>query len=260
MTVAIADAPPIHDTPPIPLDGLVFGIDWLEAVVVFHLDDGHVHAAWVRKNKSLGAIDIAVCLRDFYRAAQAGSYKLAALSRAGSEDPVVTVETPGRVVLLHPLGDFVVGCLFEASMPLGMAKLTATRLSAAIESELPILPEVPLTPRSTGDGTPSTQDASPGEAPIRTLAFAATGTARIKSSRPPPATAAEIERIRKLLEHLKERAPDPHVVRLRVALRAGVTPLALSHPEALGAEAMVLVETAIEDVLGIDRAELRSLV
>jgi hypothetical protein len=185
--------------------------------------------------------------------------KLAALSRAGTEDPVVTVETAGRVILIHPLGDFAVACLFESSMPLGMAKLTAARLSAAIAPELPILPEIPLTPRSTGDTLPAPQGGSPADDPIRTLNFPTAGTARLKSSRPPPATPAEIERIRRLLDHLKERAPDPHVVRLRVALRAGVTPLALSHPEALSAEAMVLVETAVEDVLGIDRAELRSL-
>ena len=255
MTVATADVPAAGDAAPIPLDGLVFGIDWLEALVVFHLDDGHVHAAWVGKGRSFGSIEIAVCMRDLYRACQAGSCKLAALSRAGTEDPVVTVETAGRVILIHPLGDFAVACLFDSSMPLGMAKLTAARLSAAIAPELPILPEIPLTPRSTGDTVPA-----PAEDPIRTLNFPTGAMARLKSSRPPPATPAEIEHIRKLLDHLKERAPDPHVVRLRVALRAGVTPLALSHPEALSAEAMVLVETAVEDVLGIDRAELRSLV
>ena len=49
------------------------------------------------------------------------------------------------------------------------------------------------------------------------------------------------------------------MARLRVALRAGLTPLALEHPEALGADAIVLIETAVQEILGVDRGELRGV-
>ena len=63
----------------------------------------------------------------------------------------------------------------------------------------------------------------------------------------------------RLLSYLEAHAPEPHVVRCRLALRAGLTLGALEHPEALGPEAMVLIETAVQDILGIDRAELRRI-
>jgi hypothetical protein len=49
------------------------------------------------------------------------------------------------------------------------------------------------------------------------------------------------------------------VARHRLALRAGLTLAALDRPEALGPEAIVLIETAVQDILGIDRAELRRI-
>jgi hypothetical protein len=81
-------------------------------------------------------------------------------------------------------------------------------------------------------------------------------------SQPPHsrATLTDMDRAKRLLSFLEGRAPEPHVARLRVALRAGLTPLALEHPEALRADAMILIETAVEDILGIDRSELRRLV
>jgi hypothetical protein len=68
-----------------------------------------------------------------------------------------------------------------------------------------------------------------------------------------------MDRVSRLLAHLEARAPEPHVVRHRLALRAGLTLAALDRPEALGAEAVVLIETAVQDILGIDRAELRRI-
>lgn len=60
----------------------------------------------------------------------------------------------------------------------------------------------------------------------------------------------------RLLEFLEARAPEPHIVKLRIALRAGLSLVALDHPETLGEDALVLIETAVEDILGIDRSEL----
>jgi hypothetical protein len=79
---------------------------------------------------------------------------------------------------------------------------------------------------------------------------------------PPPASvpSVDLERTLRLLALLDARAPEPHVARLRLALRAGLTPLALERPEALGPEGVLLIEAAVEDILGLDRAALRRLV
>lgn len=69
------------------------------------------------------------------------------------------------------------------------------------------------------------------------------------------ASANEVERVQRVLAHLEKHAPEPHVARLRVALRAGLVPLALSHPETLGPNALVLIETAVEDILGVDLSD-----
>ena len=79
-----------------------------------------------------------------------------------------------------------------------------------------------------------------------------------RRSRPPPPP-TESDRPARLLAYLEAHAPEPHVVRLRLALRAGLTLAALDRPESLAPEAIVLVETAVQDILGIDRAELRRI-
>jgi hypothetical protein len=108
---------------------------------------------------------------------------------------------------------------------------------------------------------------SRAEGPPKTLSFPSLGAALIRpsatsaasSTQPPPpvrATPAEIERVKRVLQHLEENAPDPHIAHLRVALRAGLTPLALANPEALGPNTLVLIETAVEDILGSDLSSL----
>jgi len=79
---------------------------------------------------------------------------------------------------------------------------------------------------------------------------------RRRSLPPARATPGELSRIRGLLAHLEAHAPEPHVVRTRLALRAGISLFALDHPETLGPEAIVLIETAVQDILGHGRAEL----
>jgi hypothetical protein len=88
-----------------------------------------------------------------------------------------------------------------------------------------------------------------------TLTF---GSALPRRSRPPPPP-AELDRVSRLLAYLESHAPEPHVVKNRLALRAGLTLAALERPEALAPEAIVLIETAVQDILGIDRAELRRI-
>jgi hypothetical protein len=92
-----------------------------------------------------------------------------------------------------------------------------------------------------------------------TLTF---GSGVPRRSRPPPPRAPEADRTSRLVSYLEAHAPDPHVVRYRLALRAGLTLAALERAldgSGLGPEALVLVETAVQDILGIDRAELRRI-
>jgi hypothetical protein len=215
-------------------------------------------------------------------------------------------------------------------MPLGMARLVASRITEALEPDLPlaiVLPSVATTAAATTDSlVPPTEDppgsripisrpvstkpapTEPGptvdaltfmptlaslaaarsesegtldriivsgtpehallytprsrsEGPPKTLSFPSLGAAVIRPSTSPPpppvrATPAEIERLKRVLQHLEEHAPDPHVAHLRVALRAGLTPLALANPEALGPNTLVLIETAVEEILGTDLSTL----
>jgi len=265
---------------PIGLDGLAYGIDHLDAIVVYYVGDAHVHAAWVRADAGFGAEDVAVRLRDAYRACQSavrGIETVSATSPPAStlSDAFVTLETPSRVTFMRRIRAYVVASLFDAAMPLGMARLMAARIAAAVEPELPFGDE--SSTRSTALPTPSMvpEDTSELEA-AKTLAVpgvgrggdprrvdtAHPGPLRAGTSKPPPPvrpTLSELDRARRLLVYLEAHAPEPHVARLRVALRAGLTPLALEHPEALGADAIVLIETAVQDILGIDRGELRGL-
>jgi hypothetical protein len=279
--VSIADEPTVQQpvagdaaAGPIALDGMAYGIDSLDALLVFHLGDAQLHAAWVRADAGFRAADVVGGLRDAYRVAQFASRRLAASTggerRGEAQNPRITLEVGSRLAMLRRVRSHVVAVVFDAAMPLGMARLVANRLSDQLEPELPrddtdaADAAATLVPKPRGAaggatiiGIPAVQDvkaASGGEE--REPATVAFGR-RPSQSRP---TLTELDRTRRLLAYVEAHAPEPHVVRLRIALRTGLTPLALDHPEALAAEAVVLIETAVEDILGVDRVELRSLV
>jgi hypothetical protein len=265
---------------PIALDGLAYGIDLLDALLVFHLGDAHVHALWVRPDGGVRAEDVVTTLRDAYRVGQFAGKRLAGAGapRTEAPAPLLTLELPQRTALLRRIRAYVVACIFDAAMPLGMARLIAARLASALEPELPlgqestdaaskarvVLPAPPSTGiRANGGGGGSGGAALPrpadlvlhdGPAP-HTLSF---GSALPRRSHPPPPL-AELDRVSRLLAHLEAHAPEPHVVRHRLALRAGLTLAALDRPATLGPEAIVLIETAVQDILGIDRSELRRI-
>lgn len=265
---------------PLPLDALAYGIDLLDAILVFHLGDAQLHAAWVRPDTGLRADDMVASLRDAYRVCQFTARRVAhqpgAPDRRGDvPSPIVTIEIAMRTAILRRIRAFAVVTLFDASMPLGMARLVAARIAAALEPELPLGQETAghhepapparvrireVVPPPTGADTvlraPDLAPDDQGDIAPATLAF---GTSRPRRTPPPPprATPTELERTRRLLAYFDAHAPEPHVARHRLALRAGLTLVALAHPEAFGPEAMVLIETAVEDILGLDRAELR---
>lgn len=257
------------------LDGLAYGIDLLDAILVFHLGDARLHAAWARPGAGLRPEEIVGSLRDAYRACQLSARRLAgSVDRRGERvDPLVSIELPHRLALLRRIRSHVVASLFDAAMPLGMARLVAARLAAALEPELPLAEDtgaVTLTPSFSAHASSAAPGPEAlvvpllaprlGDAPTddgferspTTLAFGA----GLPSRPPARATVSEQGRIRSLLSALEAHAPEPHVVRLRLALRAGISLFALDHPETLGPEAVVLIETAVEDILGLGRAEL----
>ena len=255
---------------PIALDGLAYGIDFLDALLVFHLGDGRVHAAWVRPDAGLRADEMVGTLRDAYRVCQFAARRIAGgTDRRGERvDPLISIELPDRVALLRRIRSHVVVCLFETAMPLGMARMIAGRLAAMLEPELPLTDDAaavaavdvrvpPVAPFAVAGSVaaPRVNAATNDDALSRGPSTMTFGNRR-RSLPPARATPSEQGRIRSLLAHLEARAPEPHVVRLRLALRTGIGLIALEHPETLGPDSIVLIETAVEDILGQDRAEL----
>jgi len=323
------------DSGPILLDGLAYGIDPLNAILIVHAADGRLYASWVGAGAGFGAEEAAESLWIMFRSSQTLAGKLAPNARAAEREPskmFLTLEIASRVVMVQRARAYAVACFFEPSMPLGMARLVATRITDALEPDLPltlVLPSVATTAAATTDSlVPPTEDPSskaaasrpvstmpaptePGpmiittespravlptlaalaaartesegpaidriivagspeqallqqapKGPPKTLAFPSLGAAVIRAATPPAplvrASQAEIERVKRVLQHLEENAPDPHVAHLRVALRAGLTPLALANPETLGPNTLVLIETAVEDILGSDLSAVGS--
>lgn len=273
------------------LEGLAYGIEPLDAIFVLHAGSGQLYAGWVRPGAGVRAEDIAEGMFDAFRASQRAMRKLFSEpprwgERVPDPDLFVTLEMPARTAMMRRTRAFAVGCLFDASMPLGMARLVTMRMAATLEPDLPVeassveassveaaapaaevqvpLPFQHAEAERGGDGDREGDRAREGSEQRKTLEFPSIGAAIVhKSMMLPPvvarATPAEVDRVRQILALLEARAPEPHVIRLRIALRAGLTPLALSSPETLGPNTLVLIETAAEDVLGVDLSDLGSI-
>lgn len=292
MTVlgqASTGAQPAESPAGLALEGLAYGIEPLDAIFVLHAGSGQLYAGWVRPGAGVRAEDIAEGMFDAFRASQRAMRKLFSEpprwgERVPDPDLFVTLEMPARTAMMRRTRAFAVGCLFDASMPLGMARLVTMRMAATLEPDLPVeassveaaapaaevqvpLPFQPFQPAEAErgeDGDREGDRAREGSEQRKTLEFPSIGAAIVhKSMMQPPvaarATPAEVDRVRRILALLESRAPEPHVIRLRIALRAGLTPLALSSPETLGPNTLVLIETAAEDVLGLDLSDLGSI-
>ena len=252
---------------PIPLDGLAIGIAHLEAIVVTALHDANLHAAWVRADADLDAVSLAAAAREAWLACER-----TARGAHGAGAGHVAIETLERTMQLRRIRAHVVAASFDAAMPLGLTRLMASRIAAALEPELPF--EEPSSARRAADDalgeTPPAPATHPSPVPIppptatpsvaATVPFADALAGLVPAPARTRPTLAEIDRARRLLAYVEAHAPERHIVRLRVALRAGILPAALERPEELGPDAVGLIEAAVEDILGIDRAELRSLV
>jgi hypothetical protein len=256
-----------QDEPPfVPLDGLAYGVAELEALLVIALSSARLHAAWVRADARFRLEDVAMPLRDAYRSVSAATSALGQPPVTGADAGAqVTIELGSSTVLLQSARGHVIAALFERALPLGMARLIASRFVAALLPELPALSDRPRVQGRQAPPTPKPsrlRDGEEGPRQAMTLTFPPSAGPTIvpgTSSRPEGQGQQENGRARSLLHVLEERAPEPHVVLLRVALRTGLAPAALEAPESLGPEAIVLLENAVEDILGIDQSELADL-
>ncbi len=238
-------------TGPVALDAFAVGIDPLDGLVVFAISDGGVHGAWIREGAGFSPDDVAQAMREAYRTSLQASRKLAIFAAATGDrghvsEPLVTIESPAQTAILKRIRAFVVACLFDASMPLGMARLCAGRLCAALEPELPLteLERLTLPPPGVSSAAPSN-----GSRPPLGMRL----SIPLKASH---ASAAEVEHARKVVAYAEANLPDAHTIRLRLALRAHTSRLSLDHPETLASDAILRVETAALEMLGIDRDQL----
>lgn len=232
---------------PLALDAFAHGIEPLDGLVVFSLVDGSVYGSWVRPDVGFAADDVATFLREAYRASLQAARKLAGFSVAAAEraqvgEPIVTIETLAQTALLKRVRAYVVACVFDASMPLGMARLCAARIASSLEPELPLADLERLTlPAPPAGGSRASR-------PPHSLRF----TGR----KAPHASPADVEHVRRVIAYAEANLPDPHAVRLRLSLRSHTPRLALDHPETMAPDAVLRIETAVVDMLGIDREQL----
>lgn len=105
---------------------------------------------------------------------------------------------------------------------------------------------------------PSSRDqrALSGERPK--VASAVSGEWPVVVPPSPPVPASELQvAARRAVSFATANAPDPHVILVRLALRTGLGLDAIMHLDRLGSQGLALLETAIEDMFGIDRGRLR---
>jgi len=238
----IEDHPTMEAESAMVLDGLAVGVDHLEAIVVFFLSVSHAYASWVRPGVDLRPPRIATAMREAYVAAEQALVAIDGEPQIRTESPSLTLETQGRLVFVHRVRLFGVAVCFERDAPLGFARMASRQLVRTLEQELPYpqddanvivvsqnKPTMPGTHTKTQPQLDFDPDAGPDTHPPRHVVG---------------------DRVRQLLRHLEENAPDPHIVRLRVALRTGLGFEAIQNPDVLTPDALLLVESAAEDILG----------
>lgn len=234
------------------LDGLAVGVDHLEAIVVFFLSVSHAYASWVRHGVDLRPPRIATAMREAYIAAEQALLAVDGEPQIRTVPPSLTMETQGRLVFIHRVRTFGVAVCFERDAPLGFARMASKQLVRTLEHELPYPQEdhnviVINQAKPTMPGAHTTAAAQlefePDDGP---------------ATHPPRHIVGD--RVRQVLRHLEENAPDPHIVRLRVALRTGLGLEALQNPDTLSHDALLLVEGAAEDILGTPHGGLTEVV
>lgn len=116
------------------IEQAVAEIPQLIGIFVTAMPDSLLFSSWVREGTSWSAEDVAAYFGDLVRANREG---LKALGSWSSEMQV-TIESAESLVVLRELSsDFVAGCVFERTAPLGMVRLHLKRLLERITHVLP---------------------------------------------------------------------------------------------------------------------------
>lgn len=116
------------------IEQVVAEIPQLIGIFVTAMPDSLLFASWVRPGTEWSAEDVAAYFGDLIRANRQG---LKALGSWSSEMQV-TIESAESLVVLRELSsDFVCGCVFERSAPLGMVRLHLKRLLERVVHALP---------------------------------------------------------------------------------------------------------------------------
>jgi predicted regulator of Ras-like GTPase activity (Roadblock/LC7/MglB family) len=120
-------------------------IPQLIGIFVTAMPDSLLFSSWVRPGTEWSAEDVAAYFGDLIRSNRQG---LKALGSWSSEMQV-TIESAESLVVLRELSaDFVCGCVFERTAPLGMVRLHLKRLLERITHALPKV-EAEERPRGT---------------------------------------------------------------------------------------------------------------
>lgn len=266
------DVPTLSSESAMPLDGLAVGVDFLESIVVFLLSAAHPYAEWVTAGSDLKPAMIAERMRKAYLAAEESTRAINGDSAARPDGLSVTIESAAHLIMVHRVRTFGVATLFSREAPLGFARMSARQIVATLDQELPYPQEQAVVavppPRATmpGSAPGGPLGGSLGGPPGGPLGGplggpgAADPEASVDFDEPAPDTTPPRssigDRVRSVVSHLEAIAPDPHIVRMRVALRTGLGLEALVHPDQLNNEALLLIETAAEDILGLERGKL----
>jgi hypothetical protein len=177
-----------------------------------------------------------------------------------STQGATSVEPPPRVTIAPPTpsvaGASVSSAPAVALVPPARVDVPPPTPSEAtlrsVEPSARVAPPPAPSPPPPDSSRPSTII---GEAPVPQVDF---------DSDPAPDTSpprsAIGHRVRAILSHLEQHAVDPHISRLRVALKSGLGLEVLVYPDDLPAEALVVIETAAEDILGIEHGRLGEIV
>lgn len=116
------------------LQQAVADVPQLVGIFITAMPDSLLFASWVREGSAWSAEDVASYFGDLVRS---NRQALKALGSWSSEMQV-TIESAETLVVLRELSeDFVCGCIFERSAPLGMVRLHLKRLLERVVAALP---------------------------------------------------------------------------------------------------------------------------
>ncbi len=244
----IEDAPTMEAEGAMVLDGLAVGVDHLEAIVVYFAEVGHLYASWKRKGLELSPARVA---SGFVGLADVSSRVGPALlgdAEGRLDSPVFTFETSRHTTFIHRVRSFGVAIVFEREAPLGFARMAARNIVRTLDQELPY----PREPAPVA--LPEARATAPSGPP-------APPDMQFEAHEPAPDTQHQArnplgDRVRALIRHVETNARDAHLARARLALRSGLGLDAVGHPEALNADALLVLETAAEDILGLEPGTL----